>query len=418
MHPTQVITSSPPRANRRRLQADFEALAAVGRQPSGGLLRAAYTPAYLEGRDLVRGWLAEAGLTTRVDVIGNLFGRTPGPDGPVVRTGSHLDAVRNGGTFDGAVGVVGAVEAVRAIVEAGVMLRRPIEVVGFVDEEGRFAGLLGSAVMTGAVAPERLAGLRDEDGVAFEAALAEAGLDPARVGAVARSPDELAAFVELHIEQGAVLERAGVPIGVVTATAGTHRLAVEIVGRADHAGATPMDARQDALQAAAEIVVAVRRIALESGRPTLRATVGQLSVEPNVTSAVAERVRLVVDVRDVEADVRAVAARRVEEAIAAACAREALAYRIENPMSAPPGPTDPAIRAAIAAACARVGAPWMPIVSGASHDAQNLARVIPTGMIFVPSHDGRSHCPAERTEPEQLALGTDVLIATLLELAT
>jgi allantoate deiminase len=406
------------RASRHRLQADFETLAAVGRQPSGGLLREAYTPAYLAGRDLVRGWLTAAGLTTRIDAIGNLLGRTPGPDGPVVLTGSHLDAVRNGGVFDGAAGVVAAVEAVRVIVEAGASLRRPIEVVGFVEEEGRFTGLLGSAVMTGRFEPERLAGLRDEDGVSFEAALAGAGLDLARLGEAVRAPGDLAAFVELHIEQGAVLERATIPIGVVTAIAGTHRLAVEIAGRADHAGATPMDARRDALLAASEVVVAVRRIALEAGRPTLRATVGQLYVEPNVTSAVAERVRFVVDVRDVDADARGAAARRVEEAIVAACAPERLAYRIENPMSAPPGSTDAGVRSAIESACTRLGVPWMPIVSGPSHDAQNLALVTPTGMIFVPSHEGRSHSPAEFTAPEHLALGTDVLIATLLELAT
>jgi hydantoinase/carbamoylase family amidase len=179
-----------------------------------------------------------------------------------------------------------------------------------------------------------------------------------------------------------------------------------------------MDARQDALLAAAEVIRAVRRIALESGRPAIRATVGQLYVEPNVTSAVAGRVRFVVDVRDVEAEPRGEVARQIEEAIAAACAPERLSYRIENPMSAPPGPTDPTIRAAIEAACARVGTPYQPIVSGASHDAQNLALVTPTGMIFVPSREGRSHSPAEYTEPEQLALGVDVLIATLLELAT
>jgi allantoate deiminase len=412
-----VASQGALRASRCRVQADFEALATVGRQPSGGLLREAYTPAYLAGRDLVRGWLTAAGLTTRIDAVGNLFGRTPGLDGPVVLTGSHLDAVRNGGVFDGAAGVVAAVEAVRLIVEAGIPLRRPIEVVGFVEEEGRFSGLLGSAVMTGLLAPARLVGLRDEDGVSFEEALAGAGLELGRVGEAVRVPSELAAFVELHIEQGAILERAGVPIGVVTAISGTHRLAVEIAGRADHAGATPMDARQDALLAASEVVVAVRQIALESGRPTLRATVGQLSVEPNVTSAVAEHVRFVVDVRDVDADARGEAARRVEEAIVAACAPERLTYRIENPMSAPPGPTDAGVRSAIETACTRLSVPSMPIVSGASHDAQNLALVTPTGMIFVPSHEGRSHSPAEFTEPEHLALGTDVLIATLLELA-
>lgn len=418
MHPPHVTSPGSLRANRARLQQRFEALAAIGRQPSGGLMREAYTPAYLEGQALVGSWLGRAGLTTRLDAIGNLFGRTAAPDGPVVLTGSHLDAVRNGGTFDGAAGVVAAVEAVTAIVEAGAPLKRPLEVVGFVEEEGRFIGLLGSAVMTGTIAPERLVGLQDEDGVAFEAALREAGLDPARVGEARRAPDEIAAFVELHIEQGAILEREGLPIGVVTAIAGTHRLAVEIAGRADHAGATPMDARQDALLAAAEVVVAARRIALASGRPTIRTTVGQLYVEPNVTSAVAERVRFVVDVRDVDAEARAEVARQVEEAIDRACAVEGLTYRIENPMSAPPGPTDPAVRAAIDSACARLGVPSMPIMSGASHDAQNLALVTPTGMIFVPSRAGRSHSPAEYTEPEQLALGTDVLIATLLELAS
>jgi len=380
-------------------------------------MREAYSPAFLEARAFARRRLDEAGLVTRVDAVGNLFGRTGAPDEAVVLTGSHLDAVPNGGAFDGAAGVIAGLEAVRTIVEAGVPLGKPLEVVGFVEEEGRFSGLLGSAVMTGRTAIDGLAGLRDQDGVSFAEALAGAGLDVSRIEDAVRGAGEIAAFVELHVEQGAVLEQAGIPIGVVTAIAGTHRLAVEIVGRADHAGATPMEARKDALLAAAEVVLAARKIAVESARPTARATVGQLFVEPNVTSAVAERVRFVVDVRDVDAAERARIAERVEQAIAVACQRERLSYRIANPMSATPGHTDPAVRAAIEEACRVIGVPFMRLMSGASHDALNLAQVVPTGMIFVPSRDGRSHSPAEFTSLDQLALGTDVLIATLLQLA-
>jgi hydantoinase/carbamoylase family amidase len=362
--------------------------------------------------------MQEAGLETRVDAIGNLFGRTRAPTGPVMLTGSHLDAVPNGGTFDGAAGAIAALEAVRTIVEGRVPLRRPLEVVGFVEEEGRFTGLLGSAVMTGRAPLERVANLRDSNGTSLAEALAAAGLDVFRVDEAIRQPSEIAAFVELHIEQGAVLEQAGIRIGVVTAIAGTHRLSVELVGRADHAGTTPMDARKDALLAAAEVVLAVRQIVTEAARPTARATVGQLFVEPNVTSAVAERVRFVVDLRDVDAEARAQMAARVEPAIAAACAREGLEFSISNPMSATPGSTDPSIQEAITAASQCLEVPFLSLISGASHDAQNLAQVVPTGMIFVPSHAGRSHSPAEFTSFDDLTLGTDVLIHTLLQLAT
>lgn len=271
--------------------------------------------------------------------------------------------------------------------------------------------------MVGEAPLDRLASLRDATGVSFTEALGACGLSLDRFCEAARPADEIAAFVELHVEQGAILDRAKVPIGVVTAIAGTHRLAVEIVGRTDHAGSTTMEARQDALLAAAEVIVAVRRAAVESARPTARATVGQLFVEPNVTSAVAERVCFVVDVRDVDAGARSLLVSKIKHAIATACAHECLGFSIDAPYSAIPCPTDPTIRAEIVVACRSLDTPFLELPSGASHDAQNLARLAPSGMIFVPSRDGRSHSPAEYTEPDDLACGTDVLIETLLRLA-
>jgi len=358
-------------------------------------------------------------LHVRTDAIGNVLGRTPAPQGgPVVLSGSHLDAVPDGGTFDGAAGAIAALEAARRIAERGVPLARAVEVVGFVEEEGRFTGLLGSAAMMGLADFATLANAYDSQGVSFAEALRAAGLDVSQAQRAVRDPTQIAAFVELHVEQGALLEQAAIPIGLVTSIAGTHRLAVRLRGRTEHAGATPMDRRHDALVVAAEIVAAARRLARATRRETARATVGQLTVRPNVTSAVPGEVDLVVDVRDVDGAARAALAADIEKAIGEASRREGVDWSVTIPMSAVPGQTHPLVQTAIQATCEAMDLPYLRMMSGASHDTLNMLRRVPAGMIFVPSHDGRSHSPAEHTDAEQLAIGTDVLIGTLVRLAT
>jgi hydantoinase/carbamoylase family amidase len=406
-----------PHADRARLAHDLDALAAIGRNEGGGIDREAYTPAHAEAQEFLLARAREAGLTASIDAIGNVFARTDG-EGPVVLTGSHLDTVPNGGAFDGAVGVIGALEAVRVIVASGRRLRRGIEIVGFAEEEGRFTGLLGSGVMMGVVAVDRIITLRDMHAVTFADALKSVGLDATRIDSARREPREIAAFVELHVEQGPVLHARDIPIGIVTAIAGTYRLVVQLRGRADHAGATPMDARRDPILAAAAIIRGVRDVVVASDRPTARGTVGIVEARPGVSSVVAETVRLVVDIRDVDAGERQRLVDGVLDVVRAACAPERIDWATENPMAAPPGPTDESVRSAIAAACDRVGVPYLELPSGASHDAQNLASHVPTGMIFVPSRDGRSHSPAEHSDIEDIARGVDVLIETLVTLAS
>lgn len=409
--------SDIPAANRERIARDFDTLARIGRSEAGGLDREAFSVAHLEAQSFLLERAREAGLDGRLDAIGNVFARTAKGDGPVVLTGSHLDSVPRGGSYDGAVGVIGALEALRTIVENDTPIARPLELVGFAEEEGRFTGLLGSAAMLGMVSADELEGLFDGRGVSLKDALALASLDIAQIGRAKRDTSGLNAFVELHIEQGAFLHREAIPIGVVTAIGGTYRLIVHLAGRADHAGATPMDARQDPLLAAAEIIRAVRAVIDKSGRPTARGTVGVVEVEPNVSSVVPEKVRLVVDIRDVDAEARQLLVEQVEESIGDACRRERVRWRTENPMAAPPGPTDPGVQRTIEDVCDRLRIRHVKMISGASHDAQNVAKFVPTGMIFIPSRDGRSHSAAEYSDPEDIARGVDVLIGTLLALA-
>lgn len=403
------------RANRERLWEDFAAVAKIGRRRDGGISREAYSPAFMEARRFVQERMVAAGLKARVDAAGNLFGRTLGA-APVVLTGSHLDAVPNGGAFDGAVGVICALEATRAISETSVSLENAIEVVAFAEEEGRFTGLLGSALMVGAASISELPSLKDVGGDSLSEVLSSVGLNVSRLGDARRAPAEIAAFVELHIEQGAVLENLGLPIGVVTNVSATYRLAVELHGRADHAGATPLDHRKDALLAAAEVITQVRSLAVKTGRPSIRATVGQLVVSPNVTSVVAESVRFVVDVRDTEEEPRSGLIEQIRAAIDLACSREGLAADMRATMSARPIRTDARVVDAIESACRCFNLPFAHIVSGASHDALNVALVAPTGMIFVRSVGGRSHTPTEFTSGEDIAAGADALIGTLIHL--
>jgi hydantoinase/carbamoylase family amidase len=405
------------RADRGRLHETFDRLASIGRNANGGLDREAYGETHQEAVRHVRSLLDEAGMETRVDAIGNLIGRAG--EGPgAVATGSHLDSVADGGAFDGAVGVVGAAEAARRIIESGVALRRPLEVIAFADEEGRFRATLGSSVMAGLVDVEELTAMTDLGGASLPRVLAAAGSDPDRLGDVRRHQDDIAAFIELHVEQGPIMEHAGVPIGIVTAIAATYRLSVRIRGRVDHAGTAPMDQRMDALLAAARVVEATREIVTRTGRPTARGTVGYMVVRPNTTSAVPGLVEFVVDLRDVEAGPREELAAAVRLAVEDACRVEGLDHSISEATRAMPARTSASIRAAIAEAADRQKLATMDLVSGASHDSLSMAALAPIGMIFVPSLAGRSHTPDETSTHEDIAWGTDVLIETLVDLLT
>lgn len=404
--------------NAKRLEERFEMLGKIGRLPDGGYARFAFTAEEKAATATVESWMRDAGLATRRDAAGNLFARLAGRgEGPPVLTGSHLDSVPHGGNYDGPAGVLCALEALQTLRENSVAPARPIEAVSFQGEEGsRFpAGLLGSSIVAGTFRGSPQA-LRDRAGITFAEALREAGLDPARLAEARAEPGRYAAFVELHIEQARVLESMGLACGAVTSIAGLRQFHGTIRGRADHAGACPMELRRDALAAAAELVLEVERAARES-HPDTRATVGLVRPHPGAANVVAARAEFTLDVRDQEERRRDACVARIRSSLEAIAARRGVTAELVEVHAAPPVPCDPGIVAAVEAAAAEARIPIARLPSGAVHDASNLARICPVGMIFVRSRDGVSHSPAEYSSPEDLAAGAQLLLGTLFRLA-
>jgi len=383
---------------------------------AGGITREVYTPTYAAALERVAEWMREAGLRTRLDAVGNLYGRREGsdPGAPAVLTGSHVDTTLNAGRYDGVIGVLGAIEALRSLRH----MRRPIEVVAWAGEEPRFGtGCVGSRVAAGELMRDDLDRLRDREGVTMAAALREAGFDPDRLGEALIDPESVHALVELHIEQGIVLETGGEQIGVVTAIAAPHDFRLTLRGAATHAGATPMDLRRDALAGAAEAMLVIERLASASPSRTTVATVGVARVRPGAINVVPGEVELDVDVRDSNLQAREL----VVESIAAAAreigARRDLEVEVEQIVEDVPVECDQRVVDAVEAACAEIGVTYRTMTSGAYHDAMIVGRRVPVGMIFVPSAGGVSHHPDEYTAPEDIERGVHVLAGTLERLA-
>ncbi|MCL5257046.1 MAG: Zn-dependent hydrolase [Chloroflexi bacterium] len=402
-----------------RLWKRLERLAAIGADAAGGTSRFTYTPEYVEAKDLVTGWMKEAGLTVRTDAAGNTIGRIDGrnAEAPAVLLGSHIDTVQNGGRFDGPVGVLGAIEAVQLAVESGILFSHPVEVVVFVEEEGgRFgSSLLGSRAMMGQL-PEDILQRTDKNGVTLAQAMKGAGLDHERLHDAVRQPADISAYLEMHIEQGTVLDSLGRRVGVVTDIAGPFFLNLTIRGRAGHAGATPMDRRQDALVAAAEIISAAESMARESSS-ALVMTVGRISVKPGAINIIPGEVVMSVDIRDVDKGRRDNAAAALRHRIGEICLSRGVECRVEELLNVPPVPLSARVIGAIATACRELGLPEKRLVSGAGHDAQVLAQFVDAGMIFLRSKNGISHAPEEWTDKEDIHWGTEVLYRSLLALA-
>ena len=366
-----------------------------------------------QARELVGSWLAARGAQVRRDAAANLFARFGG-DGEAILVGSHLDSVPEGGRFDGALGVLCAVEAVESLVDARVRLRRPVEVVAWADEEGaRFGvGLFGSTAAFGRLA-RGIGDRRDRDGISIGDALRALGEqgDPA---AARRDPKELAAYLELHIEQGPRLEAAGLPLGIVSDIVGIYHARVTIRGRADHAGATVMTARADALAAASEIVLAVERIA--RGRPDSVGTVGEMAVRPGAKNVVPGECVFSLDLRAARDHDDLV--RDVLDAVTSIASARGVDASVDDLARVPATALDPRIRDVLKRATKSVGVEAPMLVSGAGHDAQNPALSgVPTGMIFVRSTGG-SHTPREFSSIDDAALGAQALANAIKELAT
>jgi hydantoinase/carbamoylase family amidase len=387
---------------------------------AGGITREVYTPTYQAALAWVAERMQETGMATRIDAFGNLWGRWEGTDPAAawVVTGSHVDTTLNAGRYDGVVGVLGAIDAVRRLRERGVRPRRSIEVLAFAGEEPRFGlGCIGSRAVVGAFSREDLDALRDRDGVSLADALRGAGLDPDAVPQARLDPAEVHAFVELHIEQGAVLETEGEAIGVVTAIAAPHDFRLTFTGAATHSGATPMHLRRDALAGAAELLVELERLAKASASRTTVATVGVVAVAPGAINVVPGEARLDVDVRDADLEAREAVADGIVLAAREIAARRGLTVAVEPIVRDTPVPCAPEVVAAAEGACAELGLSHRRMTSGAYHDAMIMAAAVPVGMVFVPSRGGVSHHPDEYTAPEQLDAGVAVLAGTLERLA-
>jgi ureidoglycolate amidohydrolase len=404
-----------------RLHDAIAELAGFNDDPgAGGITREVYTPTYAAALDRVREWMRESGLETRLDVVGNLFGRWAGsePDTPLVLTGSHVDTTLNAGRYDGVVGVLGAIEAVHLLRDAGMAPRRSIELVAWAGEEPRFGtGCVGSRAAAGLLSRPGLDRLRDRDGISMADALRAAGLDPDRLAEARIDPATVEALVELHIEQGAVLEESGEPIGVVTAIAAPHDFRLTLRGAATHAGATPMRLRRDALAGAAEAMTALERITRDSASGTTVGTVGVLRVHPGAINVVPGEVELDVDVRDAD---RAAREQVVDAALAATreiAARRGLELELTPIVDDAPVACDARVIEAAAAAAQELELPYRRMTSGAYHDAMVMGSRVPIGMIFVPSAGGISHHPDEYTDPDDLDRGVRVLAGTLARLA-
>ena len=400
-----------------RLLADLDALAEVGDTGDGGNCRLALTDDDAGGRELVVGWMRGLGLEVVVDRIGNVVATRAGrePDLDPVMTGSHIDTVRTGGRYDGTLGVLAGLEVLRALDEADVRTRRPLAVAFFTDEEGsRFApDMLGSLVYAG--------------GMALEDALGMVGIDDAVLG------DELErigwageaavpgpaphAYVELHIEQGPLLEEQGVTIGAVTGVQGISWQELTLTGQANHAGTTPMRLRRDAGYVAAEVATYVRRLARQLGGHQV-GTVGRLDLHPDLVNVVAAHATLTVDLRNTDEAVLAESEWRLREHVDRVARDEGVEASWRRLARFEPVAFDPGVIALVERAASDRGHRVIRLPSGAGHDAQMLARMCPAGMVFVPSRAGVSHNPAEFTEPEHLAAGTQVLADVLVELAS
>ncbi len=392
------------------------ALARIGAIPGDGVNRACLTAGDREARRLMIGWAREIGLEVSIDALANLWLRRAGtdPDAAPVLTGSHMDSQPEGGRFDGIYGVVAGLEAVQALHEAGIATRRPIEVVAWTNEEGgRFApGCMGSMAWAGHAPAAAWDEVRDPDGIRFADALAahlaaEADLPRRALGHVPH------AYVEAHIEQGPLLEAAGLDIGIVTGIQGSRWFRVAIEGASAHAGTAPVGLRRDAVQDMLRAIAALNGL-MHDPDDVLRFTVGRIAVEPNTSNSVARRAVFTIDCRHPDRAVLLARGDAVEATIRGALRH--CAATVEEVFHAMPIAFDPLVVAAVARAADGFGA--MRLASGAFHDAQFAAGVCPSGMIFVPCRGGISHNPAEYAAPAQLAAGTQVLARTLIALAS
>ena len=402
------------RINRKRLQDSMDTLGRVGETPAGGLTRLALSDEDRRGRDLLVGWMREAGLRVSVDQMGNIMGVRAGADGPPVMMGSHADSVPTGGKYDGQLGVLCALEAIRSLDDHHMKTRHPVGMIIFTNEEGaRFQpAMLGSGVMAGKIPLEDAYNARDKDGLRLGDELERIGY----LGPELCVPRPFRAYLELHIEQGPILEEERIPVGVVEGIVAIAWSRLTLRGVQDHAGPTPMRIRHDALVAAADVIRGVREIPREIGGDMV-ATVGRLDVKPNIPNAIPGSVSMSIDLRDPENAHLYRAIGRLDRIVKDAAKREGVTYELEHYWRVPRTPFHAEVVSAVEAAARELGCRHRRILSGAGHDAQYMAAICPTGMVFVPSRGGRSHCEEEFTPLDDIEHGANTLFLAAASLA-
>jgi len=419
-------SASPTTAlvNNRRLMRDLNAIGRIGIGNRGAVTRLVFSIKELRSRQVLIHLMRQAGLTVRIDAIGNIFGRFEGSDprAPAVLAGSHLDTVIHGGKYDGPVGVIGALEAVRTISENKIRVSSPLEVVCFVGEESSRFGFstLGSSLAAGEVRADDLTHAVDPQGTKLENVLASLGITRRNLKSMRRDPKTLKAYLELHIEQGPILEAKGKRIGLVTSIAAPSRFRIILKGRADHSGTTPMNMRKDALVASAQLIEYIEKIcrqyaSMEKGRVV--GTVGAIKVEPGVINAVPGRTELAVDIRGASAQSKNRVARQVKQQARVIAKKRGIGVEVLTIREEDPVPLDKRLLRLTRKLCDEKQIDYEIMPSGAGHDAMQMAKITPAGMIFVPSKRGISHNPLEWTDPKDIALGAQLLMETMIRIA-
>lgn len=406
------------RINSQRLQDRIHSLSHIGRDDNGGIYRMALSSADLEARNWFADQIESAGLHLHIDQAANISAAWRPELGSTVLSGSHLDSVPGAGHLDGALGVLAALECVQRIKELDVPLAHSVEAIAFTDEEGRFGGMLGSQAIAGQLSPGLIFSARDLNGVTLIEAMEQAGFDAQQMPLAERDPDTLHAFVELHIEQGPVLDHMACPIGIVQAITGLFKWEVTWEGESNHAGTTPMDMRRDAFQGAADFAGRLPQILAEYGTRNSRATIGKLQLYPGAANVVPGKAILTLEVRDTDAAILAQLADAYRRSLSAVARQYDLSVTIEPLSELPPAPCSERVIAAIREQANALQLPYHLMPSGAAHDCQSLAAVTQAGMIFVPSKGGKSHSPKEWTAFRDIEAGTNLLLNTLIALAS
>ena len=442
-----MARSVTPAISLTRLRTNIEALSAFGRQPAGaGISRFCWSPDHEKARAWLIRKMKAAGLETWVDPAGNTFGRLAGgADGrlasgrvargtgrrkapgfheragrgdlPTVMTGSHIDTVPNGGPLDGALGVLAGLECLQTIAEARIQPSLPLTLAAWSDEEGRYGGLFGSRCFTGRIDPALIPSIRAIDGDRLVEAMARAGFDARRAPTARARPGAVASYVELHREQGPHLEAAGIPIGVVEGIVGIRRYRLTFLGEPDHAGATPMARRKDSFLAAADYALRARDHVVRKGSGRSVTNFGHVAIAPGVSNIVPAQTTLLQEMRELDARVLARLDRECLALARAVAARRGCRVRVERISRNQGVRCAPRVMRAVADAADALGLAHRQMPSAAGHDAQNLAHVTDSGMLFIPSMGGRSHRPDEMSRWRDIERGSNVLLHTLLRLA-